>query len=77
MTSVNSFVCDTGDGIANEDLSHVFERYYCADRSRQRGSGGRGLGLCIVRQIVEAHQGQVWTESDVGGGSCFYSRLPV
>ena len=70
-------VCDTGVGIAAEDLPFVFERFYRTDRSRQHGSGGRGLGLSIVKQIVEAHQGQAWAESDEGVGSCFYFRLPV
>jgi len=68
-------VCDTGSGIAAEDLPFVFERFYRADLSRQRGKGG--LGLSIVKQIVEAHQGQVWAESDLGKGSCFYFRLPL
>ena len=70
-------VCDTGSGIAAEDLPCVFERFYRADPSRQRGKGGCGLGLSIVKQIMEAHQGQVWAESEPGKGSCFYFRLPV
>lgn len=70
-------LCDNGVGIAAEDLPFVFERFYRTDRSRQHGSGGRGLGLSIVKQIVEAHQGQVWAERDVRVGSCFYFRLPV
>jgi len=70
-------VCDTGSGIAAEDLPYLFERFYRADPSRQRGKGGRGLGLSIVKQIVEAHQGQVWAESELGKGSCFRFRLPV
>ncbi len=70
-------VCDTGPGIAVEDLPFVFERFYRADPSRQKGTGGQGLGLSIVKQIVEAHGGQVWAESELGEGSCFYLRLPL
>jgi len=74
---VETAVCDTGSGIAAEDLPFVFERFYRADPSRHRSKVGRGLGLSIVKQTVEAHQGQVWAESELGKGSCFYSRLPV
>lgn len=74
---VETVVCDTGSGIAAEDLPFVFERFYRADPSRQRDKGGRGLGLSIVKQTVKAHQGQVWAESELGKGSCFYFRLPV
>jgi signal transduction histidine kinase len=74
---VETSVCDTGSGIPTEDLPFVFERFYRTDPSRQQGKGGRGLGLSIVKQIVAAHQGQVWAESELGKGSCFYFRLPV
>ena len=50
-------VCDTGEGIAPEDLPHVFDRFYRADRSRARQTGGYGLGLAIVKQLVQAHGG--------------------
>lgn len=70
-------VSDTGVGISSQDLPHVFERFYRADRSRSRRTGGRGLGLAIVRQIVERHGGQVWVESQPGAGSTFGYRLPV
>jgi two-component system sensor histidine kinase BaeS len=70
-------VCDTGAGIPAEDLPHVFERFYRADLSRQNRTGGRGLGLAIVNQIMEVHQGEVWVESELGSGSCFYIRLPI
>jgi len=58
-------VQDTGSGIAPEDLPHVFDRFYRADKSRSRTSGGSGIGLAIVKQLVEAHGGQVWAESPV------------
>jgi signal transduction histidine kinase len=58
-------VTDTGSGIAPEDLPHVFDRFYRADKSRSRAGGGSGLGLAIVKQLVEAHGGRVWAESPV------------
>jgi two-component system sensor histidine kinase BaeS len=70
-------VRDTGTGIAEEDLAHVFDRFYRADRSRSRATGGAGLGLAIVKQLVEAHGGQIEVESAVGKGAQFTFSLPV
>lgn len=70
-------IADTGRGIPPEDVPHVFERFYRADKSRVRTSGGSGLGLAIARQIVEAHGGHIWVESWVGVGSTFFVALPV
>lgn len=70
-------VRDTGAGIPPEDLPHVFERFYRADRSRTRSTGGSGLGLTIAKQIVEAHGGQIWTQSWLGAGSTFGFSLPL
>ncbi len=70
-------VRDTGTGIPPEDLPHVFERFYRADRSRARATGGSGLGLTIARQIVEAHGGQIWAQSWMGAGSTFAFSLPL
>ncbi len=70
-------VRDTGRGIPAEDLPHIFERFYRADPARSRASGGRGLGLAIVQQIVVAHGGAVWAESQVGTGSTLTFALPV
>ena len=69
-------VRDTGTGIAPEDLPHVFERFYRADRSRARATGGSGLGLTISKQIIEAHGGQMWVQSWLGAGSTFAFSLP-
>ena len=70
-------VADTGEGIAEEDLPHVFDRFYRGDRSRSRETGGSGLGLAIARQLVEAHGGQIWVESALGKGSKFAFNLPT
>jgi signal transduction histidine kinase len=69
-------VSDTGQGIAAEDLPRVFERFYRADRSRSRQTGGSGLGLPIARQVVDAHGGRIWAESTPGQGSRFTFVLP-
>ncbi len=70
-------VGDTGLGIAEADLPHIFERFYRADASRARADGRTGLGLAIVRAIVEAHGGTVAVESRESEGSVFTIRLPV
>ncbi|GAB3449233.1 sensor histidine kinase [Actinophytocola sediminis] len=70
-------VSDTGSGIAPEDLPHVFNRFWRADRSRSRATGGRGLGLAIARQLVEAHGGVLAVASTLGVGTTFTIRLPA
>jgi signal transduction histidine kinase len=70
-------VADTGQGIAPDDLPYVFDRFYRADRSRTRVSGGAGLGLAIAKQIVVAHGGAIWAESNVGQGTTISVALPV
>jgi signal transduction histidine kinase len=70
-------VRDTGEGISAEDLPHVFDRFYRADRSRARQTGGYGLGLAIVRQLVEAHGGAVTVASELGRGSVFAFTVPA
>ncbi|MEU5774920.1 HAMP domain-containing sensor histidine kinase [Streptomyces venezuelae] len=70
-------VADTGTGIASADLPHVFDRFWRADKSRTRATGGSGLGLSIVRKLVEAHDGAVSAQSVPGKGSLFTVRLPV
>jgi signal transduction histidine kinase len=70
-------VSDTGEGIAPEHLPHVFDRFYRADKSRARQTGGAGLGLAIVKQIILAHGGTVTVDSTPGAGSTFTFTLPV
>ena len=69
-------VCDQGIGIDEEDLPHIFERFYRSDRSRDRSTGGMGIGLTIVKQLVENMGGTIHAESELGVGSCFTFNLP-
>jgi two-component system, OmpR family, phosphate regulon sensor histidine kinase PhoR len=71
------WVKDEGIGIAPEILDKIFDRFYQADSGDRRSSRGTGLGLALVKEIVEAFGGQIWVESEVGKGSTFYVSLPV
>ena len=70
-------VRDQGIGIAEEEHSRIFDRFYQIDGSAARRYGGTGLGLALVREIVEAHDGWVRVESQVGVGSAFVVGLPL
>lgn len=70
-------VTDSGPGITDEDLGHVFERFYRSQPSRARSSGGVGLGLSIVKAIVVAHGGEIDAANDPAGGAVFTVRLPA
>lgn len=70
-------VSDTGQGIDPDDLPHIFDRFYRADRARTRSSGGSGLGLAITRQIVAAHGGEIWAASQPGRGTTISVALPA
>lgn len=69
-------VADTGEGIPQSSLPHIFERFYRVDPSRSTHTGGGGLGLAIVKAIVEAHGGQVAASSEVGRGTTLRFSLP-
>ncbi len=73
---VNISVRNQGEGIAAKDIERIFERFYRAERSRNRESGGTGLGLAIVKHIVEQHRGRVAAESSPGRGSTFTIDIP-
>jgi two-component system sensor histidine kinase BaeS len=70
-------ISDTGTGISDEDLPHVFDHFYRVDESRARISGGSGIGLAIVKHLVEAHGGIVWAKSELGVGSSFFFTIPL
>lgn len=74
---VRVLVRDTGEGIAREDLPHIFERFYRADKSRTRATGGTGLGLAIAKAWVEAMGGKIGVESEKEKGSEFWFALPI
>jgi signal transduction histidine kinase len=75
--SVLISVADTGSGIEPEDLPHVFDHFYKADKSRQRIHGSAGIGLALVKKYVELHGGKVWVESEPGKGSKFSFTIPL
>jgi len=70
-------VADTGEGIPEEDLPNIFERFYRVDKSRTRATGGSGLGLTIAKYLVEAHGGIIEARSEKGKGSRFSFTVPV
>jgi signal transduction histidine kinase len=70
-------VTDDGPGIEPEDLPHVFERFYRANKARSRVAGGAGLGLSISKWIVESHGGRIRCESVVGKGTRFIVEFPA
>jgi signal transduction histidine kinase/GAF domain-containing protein len=68
---------DSGGGIAQKDLDRVFERFYRAERPLIEGLGETGVGLSIVKSLVEAHGGRVWVDTEIGVGSVFSFLLPI
>ncbi len=70
-------IIDTGIGIKSEDLPYVFERFWRADKSRSRYSGGTGIGLAITRRLVELQGGKIEVESELGKGSIFRFSIPI
>lgn len=70
-------ITDNGDGIDKEHLPRLFERFYRVDKTRSRAQGGSGLGLSIVKHIIEAHQEKIFVDSELGVGSDFSFTLPL
>lgn len=77
VTSFKFTIHDNGVGIAEEELPFIFERFYRVDKSRDRKTGGIGLGLSIVKKLVELHGGCVSVDSVIGKGSTFYVIIPL
>lgn len=69
-------IVDTGIGIAKEDQSRIFQRFFRVDKARSRDHGGTGVGLAVTKAIVEAHQGTIHVMSELNAGSTFRIRLP-
>lgn len=69
-------ISDTGEGIAQEELPNIFEHLYRADKSRSRNTGGSGIGLSVVKAIVDAHNGHIEVKTQLGKGSSFIITLP-
>ncbi|NOY97960.1 MAG: HAMP domain-containing protein [Chloroflexi bacterium] len=70
-------VQDSGPGLADDELAHIFDRFYRADASRQRDEGGSGLGLAIAKSLVEKHAGRIWAESRLGRGVTVVITIPI
>lgn len=70
-------VRNTGEGIKKEDMEHIFDRFYRADQSRARESGGHGLGLSIAHAIVHEHKGKIKVDSALGQWTCFKAEIPL
>jgi PAS domain S-box-containing protein len=68
---------DRGIGIADNDIERIFDRFYTVDKTHSRKLGGAGLGLSIVKTIVDKHEGTISVSSEIGKGSCFTLELPV
>jgi len=69
-------ITDNGEGIPQQDLPHIFERFYHSDLARSRITGGTGLGLAIAHSLIDAHGGRIWVQSEEGKGSTFIFSLP-
>ncbi|MBP9072573.1 MAG: PAS domain-containing sensor histidine kinase, partial [Caldilineaceae bacterium] len=71
------YVADQGVGIPEQELPHIFERFYRVDNGLRRSTSGTGLGLFLCRLIVDAHRGAIWARSEPGKGTTFFVALPV
>ena len=74
--NVECSVSDTGKGIPKDSLEKIFDKFHQIHETESRQKGGTGLGLAVVKTIIEAHQGKIWCESEVGKGSRFIFTIP-
>ncbi|MFE4352202.1 HAMP domain-containing sensor histidine kinase [Peribacillus butanolivorans] len=70
-------ISDTGIGISEKDQFHIFERFYKADQARERSKSGSGLGLSIVKKIIDMHEGSISVKGELGKGTTFTIRVPI
>ena len=73
---IKVMISDEGMGIPVENVNRIFDRFYRADRARSRAMGGTGLGLAITQEMIQAHDGQIWAESEEGKGTTIFFTLP-
>jgi two-component system, OmpR family, sensor histidine kinase VicK len=73
---IKVMISDDGMGIPYENVNRIFDRFFRADRARSRAMGGTGLGLAIAREMIAAHGGEIWAESEEGQGTTIYFTLP-
>ncbi|WP_019415730.1 cell wall metabolism sensor histidine kinase WalK [Paenisporosarcina sp. TG20] len=74
---LKAMISDDGMGIPQENVERIFDRFYRVDRARARSMGGSGLGLAIAREMIEAHGGAIWAESEEGYGTTIFFTLPI
>lgn len=74
---IQTDIADTGNGIAEEDLKHIFQCFYRTEKSRNRKSGGSGIGLALAKQFIQSHGGTIAAHSQIGKGTVFSFTLPI
>ena len=77
INDIDIVIQDFGEGISQENIDRIFDRFYRVDKARSRDKGGNGLGLSIARRLIEGYHGKLVVESAVGQGSVFRVSLPL